>query len=94
MADQPSSTAAMKLKKKGGRIVKFFRDVIKRPKTANDSASQSNSTRVSVPSAFGAHDPVPGNDVGSAEPKALGKYIGFILLLSTTTWPLQMAILP
>ena len=79
MADQPSSTAAMKSKKKGGGIVKLFRDVIKRPKTVNDSASQSNLTRVSVPSAFGAHDPVPGNDAGSAEPTASGKYIGFHL---------------
>ena len=65
MADQPSSTAAKKSKKKGGGIVNLFRDLIKRPKSANDSASQSNSARVSDSSTFGTHDPVP---AGSAEP--------------------------
>ena len=80
MADQPSSTAAKKSKKKGGSRVKLFRDLIKRPISANDSASQSNSTWVSVSSAFGAHDPVPGNDAGNAEPTAStfsSKYILF-----------------
>lgn len=63
MADQPSSTAAMKSKKKdGGRVKKLFRDLIKRP---NDSVSQANLTpAVSVSSAIDAHDHVPGNDAG------------------------------
>ena len=63
MADQPSSTAAKKSQKKGAGIVKRIRDLIKRPKPANDSASQSNSA-----SPIGAHDSVPENDAGSAEP--------------------------
>jgi hypothetical protein len=83
MADQTSSTAAKKSKKKGGGIVKLVWDMIKRPKS-NDSASQSNLTRVSVSSTSGAHDPIPGNDAGSAEPTASSKYIGSILVLSTT----------
>ena len=78
MADQPSSTAELKSKKKGGGI-KLFRDLIKRPKSANDSASQSNSTLVSV-STFGDHDLVSGNEAGSAESKASSKYIGSILI--------------
>ena len=64
MADQPSSTAAKKmknLKKGGGKAVKFVQDLFKRPKSANDSASQSNSTR--------------GNDAGSTELTASCKYI-------------------
>ena len=73
MADQPSSsTAAKKSKKKGGGMVKLFQDLIKRPKSANDSARQSNSTA----SAFGAHDDlVQKNNAGSAEPTASGNYI-------------------
>ena len=85
MADQHSSTVAKKSKKKGRDVVKLFRNLIKQPKSANDSASQSNSTRVSVSSAFGAQGSVPGNDAGSAEPTASSKYIDFILVLSTTT---------
>ena len=84
MADQPSSTAAKKSKKKGGGVVKLIRDLIKRPESANDLASQSKSTQVSVSSASGVHDPVPGNDAGGAEPMVSSKYIGFILVLSTT----------
>ena len=98
MADQPSSTAAKKSKKKDGGMVKLFRDLVKRPKSANNSTSQSNSTRVSVSSAFVAHDPVPENDTGSAEPTASilsSKCIVSILVLSTTTWPsIQIAMLP
>ena len=67
---------------------KFLRDLFNRPKSANNSASQSNSTLVSVSSASGAHDPVPGYDSGSAEPTTSSKYIGSILVLSTTTLPL------
>ena len=94
MADQPSSTTAKESKKRG--MVKFFRDLIKQPKSANNPASQSISAQVSVSSAFGAsafgaHDPVRGNDAGSAEPTASSKYIVSILVLSTTTWTLQMA---
>ena len=73
MADQPTSTAAKKSKKKGGGVVNLFQNLIKRPKPANDSASissQSNLTRVS---AFGADDPSPGNDEGSAEMTASSK---------------------
>ena len=70
---------------------KFLQYLFKRPKSVNDSASQSNSTRVSV--CFDSHDPVSGNDTGSAEPTASSKYIGFILVFPTTTWSLQMSIL-
>ena len=81
MADQPSSAAAKKSKKKGRGVVKFVRDLIKRPgKSVNDSASQSNLTQVSVSSAFGTHDSAQGNDAGSAEPTASSKYIDFILV--------------
>ena len=82
MADQSLSTAAKKKKGKGTK--NYFRDLFKRPKSANDSASQLNSTGVS---AFGAHDPVPGKDAGSAESTASSKYIGSILVSSTTTCP-------
>ena len=79
MADQPS-TAARKSKKKDGGVVKnLFRDLIKRPKLANDLASQANSIQVST---FGAHR-VSGNDAERMEPTASSKYIGSILLLST-----------
>ena len=77
MADQPSSSAA---KKKREGMKKLFRDLFKRPKSANDSAS--HSTGVSVSSAFGDHDPVPGKDAGSVESKASGKYIVYWLHLS------------
>ena len=81
MSDQPSSTAAKISKKKGGGIVKFVRDLIKRPsKSAKDLASQSSSTQVSLSSAIGAHDSAQGNDSGSAEPTALSKYIDSILV--------------
>lgn len=67
-------------------MINRFRNLIKRPESANDyAARQSISTGVSVPSAFGAHDPVE-NNAGTA---ASSKYIGFItVVLSTTTWPL------
>ena len=87
MADQSSSTAANKSKKKGGGIVKRFRDLIKRPETANDSdsARQLISTGASVSSTFGfgAHDLVQENDVGGA---ASSKYLYWltILVLSMT----------
>ena len=74
--DQPSS-APKKWKKKGGDIIKFVRDLIKRPKSANDSTGQFHPTQVSGSPAFVAH--VPGNDSGSAEPTASGKYIDSIL---------------
>ena len=91
MVDQPSSSAAKKSKKKG-RGMKLLRDLFKLPNSlaANDSASQS---MVSV-SAFGAHDPVPGKDAGGSGPTVSSKYIGSILVISTTTWPFQMTILP
>ena len=81
MADQSSSTAAMKSKKKSGGVVKFVRDMInlKRPgKSAKDWASQSNSTQLSVSSA--AHESAQGNDAGIAEPMTSSKYIDFILV--------------
>ncbi len=84
MDDRSSSTAAKKSKKSGG-IVNFFRDQIKRPKSANTSASQPDSSRISVFSASGAHDLVPENDTGSVEPTASGKYIGVILVIRTAT---------
>ena len=81
MADQLSSTAAKKSQKKGGGVVTFVRDLIKRPgKSAKDSASQSNSTQVSVSSAFGTQDSAQGDDVGSPEPTATSKYIDSILV--------------
>ena len=98
MADQPSSSAAKRSKKKGGSMKKLFRDLFRPPNslaaTGSDSASQSNSTLVSVSSAFGSHDPVPGKDAGSAGPMVSSKYIASILVLSTTIRPLQMTKLP
>ena len=47
--------------------MKRFRDLIKRPKSTNDSASQS---KVSVSSASGARDPVPRNDAASTKSTA------------------------
>jgi hypothetical protein len=79
MADQQLSTAAKKSKKKGRGIVKFFRDLAKQPKSANELghlASQSNSTRVSG-SAYGPYD------AGSVESTASSKYIDSIFVLST-----------
>ena len=55
--------------------MKFVRDLIKRPKSANDSASQSNSTQVSAVSSTVAHDSAQGNDAGSAKLTASSKYI-------------------
>ena len=79
MADQPSSTAAKKSKKMGGGVVKFVRNLIKRPsKLAPDSTSHSNSTQASVSSA--AHDSAQGNDAGSAEPMVSSECIIFILV--------------
>ena len=79
MADQPSSTAANKPKKNGGSLVKFVRDLIKRPnKSGNNSTSQSNLTKASVASA--AHRSAQGNDAGIAEPTASSKYVDFILV--------------
>ena len=74
MADQTSSTEAKKSKKKGGGVVKFVRDLIKRPsKSGTGSASQSNATHSS---AFGAHDSAhwQGNDAAIAEPMVSSKY--------------------
>ena len=82
MADQLSSIAAKRYLKPFK-----FRDLIKRPKSANDSASESNSTLVSVSSAIGAHDPIPGNNAGSVEPTASSKCIGSILVSSDSTSP-------
>ena len=91
MADQPTSTAAKKSKKGGGIVKKLFRDLIKRP---NESASQSNATRVSV-SAFGDHDPVLGNDVGSAETMSSSKQICLHLCVIDDDFAsLQMSMLP
>jgi hypothetical protein len=88
MADQSLSTAAKKLKKKAGDVVKHLQGPFKRPNSVNNAASsQSNLTRVSgtsESSALGDYDPVLG---GSTEPTASSKYIDFILVLSTTTWP-------
>ena len=83
MAARPSSAAATVWR----TFLKPFRDCIERPKSANASARPSNPTQVSVSSASGAHDPVPGNDAGSAERTALSKYIGSISVLSGSTSP-------
>ena len=60
--------------------MKLLRDLFKLPNSlaANDSASQS---MVSVSSAFGAHDPVPGKDAGGSGPTVSSKYIGSILVI-------------
>jgi hypothetical protein len=50
-----------------------------RPKSVNDWASQLNSTRVPVSSAFSAYDPIQKNDAEGAEPTASSKYNGSIL---------------
>ena len=87
-------TAAKRLKKGGGIVYKLqlARDLIKRPKSAagTDSASQSNSTRVSVSSASGAHDPVPGTVAGSAEPTASSKCI-YLSVIDNNSNSLQAA---
>jgi hypothetical protein len=85
MADQISSTAK-KLKEKGRKL---FRDLIKRPKSANDSDRQSNSTRVAVSSASGAHH---GTDVGDAELTASSKHI--ISFIGGDLTCIQAAMLP
>ncbi len=64
----------------------FFRDWIKRPKSTNASASQPNSSRVSVFSASGAHDLALENDAGSTEPIASWKYI-VVILVTTELQP-------
>ena len=94
MTNQHSPTAAKKLKKDG--CVKVFRELIKRLKSTNDSASHSNSTPVSV-SAFGAHDPVLGNNARSAELTASSKYslhLDIIGIINDNLASLQMAMLP
>ena len=92
MADQLSPAAAKKSKKKGGGLVTFVRDLIKRPgKSAKDSASQSNSTQVSVSAAFGTQDSAQGNDVGSPEPTDSSKCIDSIFVYSTMTRPFRSA---
>ena len=70
-------------------MLKHLRGVFKRPQSVNDLASQSNLTQRFVSSAFGDHDPVLGNEVGSTEPTTSSKHIYSILILSTTTWPLS-----
>ena len=84
MSDQPLSTIRTRSKKNVGGIVKLFRDLIKQPKSVNDSAAQSNSTRISASSAFGAHDPGPENDAG----RASSKYIGSIFVINDDLTPL------
>ena len=81
MADQLSSTTAKKTKKKG--MVNLFRDLIKRPKPANSSASQSS--QVSVSPAFGDNDPAPGYNAGSVELIGSSKDIDSILVLSRSS---------
>ena len=81
MADQPSSTAAKKSKKKGRVIVNYIRDLVKRPKSDKDSASQSNMAGVSFSSASGTQYPVPGDDAGSVA-TASSKYIDSIIVSS------------
>ncbi|KAF8073398.1 hypothetical protein FPV67DRAFT_1477641 [Lyophyllum atratum] len=69
-----SSSAAKTSKKKGGGTAsfKFLRNLIERPKSVNASASPSNSSRVSLSSVAGVHDPVPRHKVGTVEPTASG----------------------
>ena len=82
-----SSTATKKLKIKDGskrkRIVDWFRGL----KSGNASATQPNSTRVSISSASD-HDPGQGNDAGNPEPTASGKHGNPISELLPTIQPL------
>ncbi|EDR05456.1 uncharacterized protein LACBIDRAFT_329753 [Laccaria bicolor S238N-H82] len=78
MADQMSPTAK-KSKKKSRGIRKFIPDL----KSPNESAHQSNSTRVSVSSASSAHH---GTDAGNAEPRASN--LADSLILQVTPRPL------
>jgi hypothetical protein len=98
MADQTSPTAAKKSNKKGGCISKAAKRVLDlfntRPKSVDDSASQLNSTRVSVSSASGAHDPILATDEGSIEPIASSKHIGSVVIIDDNLTSLQAAMLP
>jgi len=85
MADHHSSAAGKKSKKKGGaNFLKPMWDLIKRPKSANDTANPSNLNQGSVSSVSGVHDPVPGNDARTPRPTAARGFIGSISMLLTT----------
>ena len=79
MADQHLSTAEKKSTKKGGANLLSW-DLIKRPKSTNAAGS--------VSSASAVHDPVPGNDAGTAEPTAAREFVGSISKLLIMTQPL------
>ena len=79
-----SSTATKKSKLKDGSKRRRFLDWFKGLKSGNASATQPNSTRVSISSTSGGHDLGQGNDAGNAEPTASGKHGNAISELSTT----------
>jgi hypothetical protein len=90
MANQRSSTTEKKSRKKGGTsFLKPIWDLIKRPKSANAAANPSNLNPGSVPSVSGVHDPVQGNDAGTAQPTAAREFLGSISMLLMTTQPLS-----
>jgi hypothetical protein len=90
MADQRSSTTEKKSRKKGGTsFLKPIWDLIKRPKSANAAANPSILNPGSVPSVSGVHDPVKGNDAGTAQPTAAREFLGSISMLLMTTQPLS-----
>ena len=89
MANQRPSTTEKKSKKKGGTsFLQPIWDLIKRPKSANAAANQSNLNPGSV-SVSGVHDPVQGNDAGTAQPTAARLFLGSISMLLMTTQPLS-----
>ena len=90
MANQRPSTTEKKSKKKGGTsFLQPIWDLIKRPKSANTAANPSNLNPGSVSSVSGVHDPVQGNDAGTAQPTAARLFLGPISMLLMTTQPLS-----
>lgn len=90
MANQRPSTTEKKSKKKGGTsFLQPILDLIKRPKSVNAAANPSNLNPGSVSSVSGVHDPVQGNDAGTAQPTAARLFLGSISMLLMTTQPLS-----
>ena len=89
MANQRPSTTEKKSKKKGRTsFLQPIWDLIKRPKSVNAAANPSNLNPGSV-SVSGVHDPVQGNDAGTAQPTADRLFLGSISMLLMTTQPLS-----
>lgn len=88
MASQ-ASTAAKKLKTKGGSKKKHFLDWFKWLKLGNTSATHPNSSGVSITLTSSNQDPGPVNNARNAEPTALSEYGWAMSVLSTTIQPLS-----